>query len=823
MHDKFLTDEQGVIKGRTTYITALLLALFGIIFLLKLRGNGNPKTTQSLLLIISIVSLFNIISVIYGVKNIYFGPYAMYKMRLGGSISCLLLSLILFAEDSKRGVMAVILGPEPGGKIIRAFIPIVLLFPILLGLIDRFAETSGLYQDALGLALSSVAIMIMFFIILVRTAKSNNKIYKQLLAEMGERKKAGKQARDSELFANTIYENIPHMVFVKDGEELRFRSINKAGEELIGHTNEEIFGKNDHDFFPQKEADLFRERDKAVFDSNVPVVIEEPITTSRHGVRWLRTKKIGVRDENGKPLYMLGISEDITELKEKQERLNKYNAELEKEIEKRTKELRKSEERYQKMVEDVKDYSILMLDTNGIILNWNKGAERVKGYKAEEIMGKSFKKFYTNDDQLNEVPEKILNEAKRIGRAASEGWRVKKDGSAFWASVSITALRNEHSEITGFSKVTRDITEKKLAEQQVIESEKQFQAFMGTLPAMAWIVDERGYFKYTNPLYNKTFNYNNLSGKNVADLFPVDIVTEYQKNNDIVFQSNIPLETIEPSLRPDGTRGTLKIFKFPLGTSKGVKLLGGIAVDITQMIETEEALKQANDQLLTSNRELEQFAYVASHDLQEPLRMVSSFLQLLEKKYKGHMDEKADQYIHFAVDGAERMKTLITDLLRFSRLGTTKEADSVVDCNNIVKDIIQVYQQTIDETKAVINSCPLPVLKAQKTQIEQLFQNLISNALKYRGEAAPVITICCKDKINKWHFSISDNGIGIDKKYYDKIFIIFQRLHGKNDYSGTGIGLAICKKIVEQHGGEIWVQSEPGEGSVFNFTFPKNN
>lgn len=950
LHDRFGLTPDGEIKGRMTFLTSLIFVLFGIIFFLKLSTPKKFVIIQLLLLVILVISFFNIISVIYGVRNEYFGQSAMYKMRMGASISCLLIALIFLAQDSKRGMMAVIMSAEPGGKIIRAFIPVVILFPVFLGLIDRISESTGLYQDAFGLALSSIAIIIMFFVILFRTARSNNKTYRQLLSETKKRIEAGKQAQDSEVFANTIYENIPHMVFVKDAKDLKFKSINRAGEKLISRTNEEVVGKCDYDFFPKEEADFFRERDMEVFSSDEPIIVEEPISTPRYGQRWLRTKKIGVRDEKGRPIYMIGISEDITELKEKQEQFNRYNTELEKEIEARTSELKKSEERYQKMIEDVQDYSILLLDPDGIILNWNKGAERMNGYKAEEVIGKSFKIFYSEEARRKETGDLLLAEARKNGRASSEGWRVKKDGSTLWAYVSLTALFDDSGNITGFSKLTRDVTEKKLAEQKLIESERQFQAFMGTLPAMAWIVDEQGVFKYTNSLYNHVFNNTNLIGKNFHDFFPKEIALEYQQNNDIVFKSNIPLETIEPSIKPDGSTAILKIFKFPLGVSKGSKLLGGIAVDITQMINTEEALKQANEQislfvkhtpaavamfdenmryivasdrwysdyglkgqeiigkshyeifpeinnmpewkeihnrclkgaieirekdlfprsdgsfdwlrweihpwktgedkisgimmftevitdrikaeeeltelneqLIASNKELEQFAYVASHDLQEPLRMVSSFLQLLEKKYKNQIDEKANQYIGFAVDGAERMKILINDLLKFSRLGTYREEEVEVDCNNIVEETLKLYQHTIREAKVLINVSSLPVIKARKIQIEQLFQNLISNALKYRKDTAPVINISCTDKENSWQFAIRDNGIGIDPKYFDKIFVIFQRLHGKKDYSGTGIGLAICKKIVEQWGGEIWVESVEGEGSVFKFTFPKNN
>ena len=241
------------------------------------------------------------------------------------------------------------------------------------------------------------------------------------------------------------------------------------------------------------------------------------------------------------------------------------------------------------------------------------------------------------------------------------------------------------------------------------------------------------------------------------------------------------------------------------------------------IVEMKSNLQKSTAELKTSNTELERFAYVASHDLQEPLRMVSSFLHLLERKLEGKLDESSKQYIGFATDGAERMKTLIQDLLQYSRVGTSKEAVSKVDCNEVIQSVISLLSLSIRETNATIHVHPLPVIKAVQPQMLQLFQNLIGNALKYHGPAAPQIEVGVAEKGDEYEFYVKDNGIGIDPKFYERIFIIFQRLHNKSDFSGTGIGLSICKKIVERHGGKIRVESEPGKGSTFYFTLPKTN
>ncbi|HWB94993.1 MAG TPA: ATP-binding protein [Puia sp.] len=251
-------------------------------------------------------------------------------------------------------------------------------------------------------------------------------------------------------------------------------------------------------------------------------------------------------------------------------------------------------------------------------------------------------------------------------------------------------------------------------------------------------------------------------------------------------------------------------------------------LDITERKRHDKELRLLNadlakraSELAASNAELERFAYIASHDLQEPLRMVSSFLQLLQKRYRGQLDEKADQYIHYAVDGAERMKALIMDLLEYSRVGTTKDAFGEVDTGVVMQEVGDIFRERIIAAHARVEIGALPKIRGDKVQLLQLFQNLLSNALKYHSDRPPVIRIGCKEEKAQWLFSVEDNGIGIDRQFFDKIFIIFQRLHNKTDYSGTGIGLAICKKIVERHGGRIWVESRPGEGTTFYFTINK--
>jgi len=244
--------------------------------------------------------------------------------------------------------------------------------------------------------------------------------------------------------------------------------------------------------------------------------------------------------------------------------------------------------------------------------------------------------------------------------------------------------------------------------------------------------------------------------------------------------------------------------------------------DEALLLELNKQLKQRADELAASNVELERFAYVASHDMQEPLRMITSFLQLFRKKYQEKIDDTAEQYLHFVMDGADRMKRLITDLLEYSRIGSNKGVAESIDINQLMKEVQEVFVNRIAECEATIVCKDLPVIMGNKTQLFQLFQNLVGNALKYIGKEKPIVIVSGQEEDNHFLFSVEDNGIGIKPMFFDKIFVLFQRLHHKHQYSGTGIGLSVCKKIVEKHGGKIWVTSEPDKGSTFYFTISKH-
>lgn len=312
-----------------------------------------------------------------------------------------------------------------------------------------------------------------------------------------------------------------------------------------------------------------------------------------------------------------------------------------------------------------------------------------------------------------------------------------------------------------------------------------------------------------------------LEGKNLAELYPKQEAERYYADDLEVIDSGIAKLNIEENWSAGKDIKWVSTSKIPFRNDAG-EVIGviGMSLDITERRLQEEQLKKFMILLQKSNEDLEQFAYLASHDLQEPLRMITSFLTMLNEKYSAVIDDDGKKFIHFAVDGAKRMRLIIQDLLEFSRISRSNYQAEQVDTNEVVNDIKFILKIPVEEKKAIIRSDKLPVIQFYKVPLRQIFQNLIENALKYNKEGIPPeIDIAAQEFDDHWQFSVADNGIGIDEAYFDQIFVLFKRLHNKDEYSGNGIGLAASKKFIEYKGGKIWVES--GKGSIFYFTVPK--
>lgn len=470
---------------------------------------------------------------------------------------------------------------------------------------------------------------------------------------------------------------------------------------------------------------------------------------------------------------------------------------------------------------------ISRLDTQGRYLEVNRAYANMVGYQPEEMIGMAWQATVHPDDieSMMAAYQHMLDH----GRVEVEARGVRKDGSIFYKQLTmVTAYKQQ--QLTGHYCFMKDVserarheTERKQMEAALRESEQRLQSILDNSTAVIFVKDTQGRYIMINHRYQALFKIdkNEIKGKTDYDIFPKEIADVFQTNDRKVMAAGVALESEELAPQDDGLHTYLSI-KFPLFDQGGkIYAVCGMSTDITDRKAFEVELQQQKQELARSNAELQQFAYVASHDLQEPLRMITSYLELLERRYKGQLDAKADQFITYAMDGAVRMQTLIHDLLNYSRVGTRGTSFEQVDCAIIVKNALRNLQVAIAESKAKITHGPLPHLTADAVQLTQLFQNLISNAIKFRREDPPQIQIKVKQLNGEWLFSVQDNGIGIEAEYTERIFVIFQRLHSRMDYPGTGMGLAICKKIVERHGGNLWVESKPNEGSTFYFTLPE--
>ena len=427
-----------------------------------------------------------------------------------------------------------------------------------------------------------------------------------------------------------------------------------------------------------------------------------------------------VYNDNGKINGTLITGTDTSKVVDTHKELARQVEERNSQLIKLNKNLKKREQRYHLMVEEVQDYAILYLNRKGIVENWNVGAARIKGYQAKEIIGKNFSIFYTEKDRENGWPQKLLQRAKQQNKAVQEGWRVRKDGSLFWASVVITAVHNEKNEVIGFSKVTHDLTEKKKSE---------------------------------DALKNK-----------------------------------------------------------------------------------KAELEEKNRELQRMNEELQSFAYISSHDLQEPLRKIQTFASRIAEKEKTTLSDNGKYLFKRMQISAERMQALINDLLSYSHTHNLKKDFKKTDLKVVIEQVKLDLTEELLQKNVYIEADNLCTLDIVPFQFKQLFHNLLSNSIKFAHSGRPLrITIGTelingaalrdldlRDDTTYCHITYSDNGIGFDQEYSDKIFELFQRLHGNNEYPGTGIGLAIIKRIVENHEGAIRAKGKLGEGATFNMYIPSD-
>ena len=503
--------------------------------------------------------------------------------------------------------------------------------------------------------------------------------------------------------------------------------------------------------------------------------------------------------------------------------------------------LRQSEERFRLMIEAVKDYAIYLLDPEGNVASWNQGAERIKGYKAEEVLGQHVSIFYPQEAIANKWPDRELEAAKEEGSFEDDGWRVRKDGSRFYANVVITALRDPAGRLIGFTKITRDLSEKRQRDEALRRSEERFRLMVEAVKDYAiFLLDPQGCIMSWNEGAErmKGYTFEEARGKHFSIFYPPDALErgwpEYELK---VARKTGRFEDEGWRLRKDGSRFWANVVITALWTDDG-RLIGFTKVtrDLTERRRHEEELRlseqrleRAYEEVSRRNRELRDFARVASHDLQEPLRKVGTFAELLDSEYSDSLEETGRMYIERIRYAAARMSDLINDLLSYSRVSTQQMPLQSVDLNDVLDATLENLQVLLEESDGVIDREPLPTIQADPTQMRQLFQNLVGNALKYhRPDVPPRVRVraeirsapddAATGQIAEIRFE--DSGIGFDEQHVNAIFEPFKRLHTSGEFEGTGLGLAICKRIVERHGGSLTAHSRPGEGSTFVVTLP---
>jgi PAS domain S-box-containing protein len=575
---------------------------------------------------------------------------------------------------------------------------------------------------------------------------------------------------------------------------------NQAELDLLGYTREEYIGHSITEF--HADQDIIADILQRLLSNQLVQDYEADLRCKDGSIRRVLIDS-NSSWSNGEFIRTRCFTRDITDRKRAEEDLQRFNKALSHAME-----------------------GIALLDKEGKYVQINHAYANTVGYTTEAMVGMDWQLTVHPDDlpQMQLAYQQMLEDSKV--EVSARG--LRSDGSIFYKRlVMVTAYDSKQQQI-GHYCFMKDISTAKQAEADLIQSEQKFRAifdgmfqFMGVLTPAGILIEANrtaldaigansddviGQMFWATPWWTHSPVLQEQLKDAIARAARGELV-RFEAEHILADQTAIFVDfTLKPVFDEEGK----VIMLIPEGR------------DITDRRQAELELQNQKQDLARSNAELQQFAYVASHDLQEPLRMITSYLELLERRYKGQLDERADKFIAYAVDGATRMQTLINDLLSYSRVGTSTQDWKTVDCEKIVQNVLSNLHLSIIQSCAVITHDALPTVNADSSQLTQLFQNLISNAIKFhREEEVPQIHIGVDCTNGKWLFSVQDNGIGMEAQYLERIFIIFQRLHSKTEYPGTGIGLAVCKKIVERHGGHLRVESQPDHGSTFYFTLPQ--
>jgi PAS domain S-box-containing protein len=607
-----------------------------------------------------------------------------------------------------------------------------------------------------------------------------------------------------------ILDNTTSVISLKDTDG-RYLLVNNQFEKVFDLTRSQAIGRTDHDLFPGHVADAFRAADRRAVKALAPVETEESVPHSDGKHTYLSTR-LPLCDANGDPYAICSVSADIS---------GRIGAEA---------ELLRSREQVRQIIDSARD-AFVSIDGSGLITGWNRQAEETFGWSFSEAIGKRLVETIIppghRDSHLEGLERFASGDAPSV-RRRMELTALHRDGHEFPVEVAISGARTRDG--YSASAFLNDITERKQAEHTLRSSLAETRDLYENAPCGYHSLDRHGVVIRINDTELDWLGYSHeeIVGRKKF----TDLITEEGRS---VFRDSFP-QLIEQGrvrdlefelVRKDGSTVPVLLSATAVKDADGNFVMSRSTVfDLTErrraerLAQLKAELELRAAELERSNAELAQFAHAASHDLAEPLRTVSSYVQLLANRYRGRLDGDADEFIGYTVEGVTQMQALIDGLLAYSTAGSASFACEPVDCSEVVWRVLRALEVSISEARAEITVDPLPVVSADAIHLAEVFQNLISNAIRFADGEAPRIHISADREPRAWCFSVADNGIGIESQHRQRIFDMFRRLHNRQAYPGTGIGLTICKKIVERQGGGIWVEENPDGGSVFRFTVP---
>lgn len=609
--------------------------------------------------------------------------------------------------------------------------------------------------------------------------------------------------RDSEQRYRMLFEENPHPTWVFDVETLRILDVNGAAIRSYGFSREEFLTLTIHDLRAPEDA--------AALCDEVP----RPAALRQIPGRWTHRKRNGSLIDveiSAHDVVYAGRQARVVVATDITHRLRVEAA------------LRRSEERFRLMVEGVKDYGIFMLDPAGLVVSWNAGAERISGYQADEILGHDFSIFFPPEDIAAGRPQQELMVAAAEGRLEDQGWRVRKDGSRFWADVVMTPLRNTSGTLRGFSKVTRDLTERRRVEEALRDSEERFRSLVETAHDAIVSADTQGIIVSFNPAAERVFGYSQEEalGQSLALLMPERFHQPHWqglRRYVVTSQARVIGTTVEMvGKRKDGAEFPLEL-SLASWKSKENTFFTGILTDITERKKAEDAIRERSAQMQAANDELEAFSYSVSHDLRAPLRAIDGFSQAFLEDYGAKVDETGQDYLRRVRAATQRMGQLIDDLLDLSRVTRAEMRRETVDLSALAHSVVAELSKMQPSRQVKFVIADGLKVEGDSRLLRLVLENLLGNAWKFTARRAQArIEFQPAERDGQIAYCVRDDGAGFDPQYAQRLFGPFQRLHTVEEFPGTGVGLATVQRIVHRHGGRVWAEGTPDGGAAFYFT-----